>query len=447
MTHKRKVLILGIVVLTLGILLACAFSASTANIRSATLARDAAGEEPTTVFAPEDIFYCIVDLANAPDDTKVRATWTAVDVEGSPPNTFIDETALTTGSGQLNFDLSNVTPWPSGKYQVALYLNDELDQTLEFEVRNETAAPTQSGGEIVSKVEPTSTPTVAATAEATVAATATPTGITLELINNTETTITYVYISATENTVWGESWLNGSIPAGGSRIIEGIEPGYYDLQVGNAEGSLETLYAVPLGEVDRWTIWGTVSLPDNAVLRFEEYFEDNRNNWGGDSTENVDYLTPSGGEYCMRIKTDQMTAWEWYEPFRPDEFFAEVKCTVDPNTDASCGIGFGPDGDNLFWYEIDPETQSYAVFLLQDDQWQTPLASWDLSYHVNPSGRNYLGLGRTEGTLYVYVNGVLIDSFSTALFPTGRIGIGGATYSDPNVTVCLDELRVWRIEK
>jgi hypothetical protein len=33
------------------------------------------------------------------------------------------------------------------------------------------------------------------------------------------------------------------------------------------------------------------------------------------------------------------------------------------------------------------------------------------------------------------------------LFPTGRVGIGGATYEVAPVNICLDDLMVWRIEK
>jgi hypothetical protein len=116
-------------------ILACSFSASTANIQEATLAKDAEGSQPTTVFTPEDTFYAIVELANAPDDTKVKAEWTAVEVEGVDPDFLIDEAELTSGSGTLTFDLTSDNLWPPGRYKVELYLNDKLERTLEFEVQ------------------------------------------------------------------------------------------------------------------------------------------------------------------------------------------------------------------------------------------------------------------------------------------------------------------------
>lgn len=115
--------------------LACSFSASTASIKEAKMARDNEGTQPTTTFSPTDTFYCVAELANAPDDTKVKASWTAVEVDGEQPNTSIDQAELTSGSGTLHFKLSNNGPWPAGKYKVDLYLNDKLDKTLEFSVQ------------------------------------------------------------------------------------------------------------------------------------------------------------------------------------------------------------------------------------------------------------------------------------------------------------------------
>lgn len=114
--------------------LACGFSFSTANFGSATMARDAEGNQPTSTFSPDDTFYAVVELQNAPDDTTVRAAWTAVDVEGETENTKIDSAEIPTGSDQLHFTLENNTPWPAGSYQVDLYLDGELEQTLEFQV-------------------------------------------------------------------------------------------------------------------------------------------------------------------------------------------------------------------------------------------------------------------------------------------------------------------------
>lgn len=130
----HKLQIVAVAVALLAAALACGGSVSTASISSAQMAADSAGTQLTTVFAQDQVFYCVVQLANAPDDTKLKAVWTAVEAEGEQPNTLIDQSEITT-SKPASFHLSNQGLWPKGKYKVDLYLNDKLDQTLEFQVQ------------------------------------------------------------------------------------------------------------------------------------------------------------------------------------------------------------------------------------------------------------------------------------------------------------------------
>lgn len=132
--------------LTLGVILvlfalgatACEFSASTANITQVVMARgyaNGAAVDPTSTFQPTDVVHGVVTLGNAPEDTKLKAVWTAVDAgDGQYKNTKIDEAELTTG-GVADFTLSNTKPWPTGTYQVEVYLNDTLVQTVPFSVQ------------------------------------------------------------------------------------------------------------------------------------------------------------------------------------------------------------------------------------------------------------------------------------------------------------------------
>ena len=132
---KRNIFRLGL--LTAVIIVAtsaCGFSFTTANIAEARMAKDPEGNQPTETFTPQDTFYVVVDLDNAPEDTVIRSEWTAVDVEGAEPNTSIDSAELTTGSGQLHFKLENNSPWPPGEYQVELFIDDESRETLDFQV-------------------------------------------------------------------------------------------------------------------------------------------------------------------------------------------------------------------------------------------------------------------------------------------------------------------------
>jgi hypothetical protein len=134
MRYSLKTTFLVLLLLLLASL-ACGGSFSTANISDAYLSRDDAGQQTTTVFSPTDTtFYCQVQLSNAPDSTTVKAVWTAVSAAGEEPNLLLDETTLTGGDGNYTFNLQNDSLWPPGQYKVDLYLNDELDRTLNFTV-------------------------------------------------------------------------------------------------------------------------------------------------------------------------------------------------------------------------------------------------------------------------------------------------------------------------
>lgn len=134
--NKNRFFSLLVIVLLAIATLACGGSFSTANIKSATLSPQESGSPETTLFKQDDFtVYCLVNLANAPEDTVVKAVWIAVDVEGIDANTLIDETSLTSGDAQLTFDLTNDQLWPVGTYKVELYLNDQLDRTLEYRVQ------------------------------------------------------------------------------------------------------------------------------------------------------------------------------------------------------------------------------------------------------------------------------------------------------------------------
>jgi len=131
--NKRLLLIGFAISMLVFASLACEASASTANISSATLTADAAGGAETAVFTPDQTFYCVVVLANAPDSTKVKAVWYSVDDTGAA--TQLAEKEVVGSGSPITFNASASAPWPVGNYKVELYLNDKLDRTLEFAVQ------------------------------------------------------------------------------------------------------------------------------------------------------------------------------------------------------------------------------------------------------------------------------------------------------------------------
>ena len=135
MNFSRKLIISFIAVMLL-VTAACSFNASTANVKEAFTAHDVNGTpEATTNFGPDEIFYCLVTVANAPDDTVTKAVWYAENVDGVEPNSVLQQSEFT-GGGQMTFNLSNNQSWPSGAYKVEIYIDDELKETLDFSVAN-----------------------------------------------------------------------------------------------------------------------------------------------------------------------------------------------------------------------------------------------------------------------------------------------------------------------
>jgi hypothetical protein len=114
-----------------------AISVTTVNITNAHMARDASDKERTNVFSPNDpAFYCFFSLTNAPDSTVLRGAWTLVQAEGYESNSFIDEGEITSGDAELYFSLDRgESLWPVGQYKLDIYIDDNLAQTLDFEVQ------------------------------------------------------------------------------------------------------------------------------------------------------------------------------------------------------------------------------------------------------------------------------------------------------------------------
>ncbi|MEW6211226.1 MAG: hypothetical protein AB1631_22865 [Acidobacteriota bacterium] len=85
--------------------------------------------DPTTTFdANEKSIHCVVYLSNAPDGTKVKAQWIAVNAEGYKSGEKLFESDLDMG-GPKNVANFSITPPASGlgagEYKVDLFLNPD----------------------------------------------------------------------------------------------------------------------------------------------------------------------------------------------------------------------------------------------------------------------------------------------------------------------------------
>lgn len=136
---KNRVVILLAVLALVVSSLACAALSTELGLTDLRMAFDQDGNNPTTTFAPTDVFYAVADLANAPQGTQVEAKWTAVNAADTEPNLeFQTQTLDITEenfTGTIYFQLSNDEGWPTGQYKVDLYLNGTLAQSAEFSVQ------------------------------------------------------------------------------------------------------------------------------------------------------------------------------------------------------------------------------------------------------------------------------------------------------------------------
>lgn len=131
--------ILALLIVTLACNLATGGSQEV-SLENLRMAYDEDGNNPTTVFAPSDIFYVVGDLSNAPAGTVVDAKWLAAQIEGYNPDELIYEQSINdfteeSFTGTIYFQLSNDSGWPAGEYKVDVYLDGSLVGSVPFSVQ------------------------------------------------------------------------------------------------------------------------------------------------------------------------------------------------------------------------------------------------------------------------------------------------------------------------
>ncbi len=79
----------------------------------------------------QETVFVAGELRNAPSGTEISAEWYYMEDE----ETYIDGAMMETGSTDFYFSLSQPDDgWPEGSYEVRLYINNELEETLPFTI-------------------------------------------------------------------------------------------------------------------------------------------------------------------------------------------------------------------------------------------------------------------------------------------------------------------------
>jgi hypothetical protein len=113
-------------VIFLALLFACNFS--TAHISSLKVGKDRAISQETSTFAPNDPFYAVATVSNAPGKVHLKGRLVVEDVPGEKPGPVpsLERTLDLDGSGSATFSF---TPppngWPAGKYKIEVVMLDD----------------------------------------------------------------------------------------------------------------------------------------------------------------------------------------------------------------------------------------------------------------------------------------------------------------------------------
>jgi hypothetical protein len=97
--------------------------------------RGAPGEETDSFNANDRTLHCVVKLKEAKKGQQMRFSWWIVDADGSQ-NQKIKDIDYTTRTLEnvVHGHLTLPQDWPQGKYKVQVYVNGDLDRTVNYTV-------------------------------------------------------------------------------------------------------------------------------------------------------------------------------------------------------------------------------------------------------------------------------------------------------------------------
>jgi hypothetical protein len=186
------------------------------------------------------------------------------------------------------------------------------------------------GGATATQVPPTREPTqVPPTEEATEAppteeATEAPPGtFQLQVVNESNSTVCYVYISPSDSNSWGDDWLGTETISSGEEYVFEVEPGTYDLKADDCDNvELATEEGVEFNEDKVWTLSDTGDGGDTGGETIEQwassatasssYTQFGEDRWSPDQTTG-EPDTAECGDYDTAWASETSTGEDWLE--------------------------------------------------------------------------------------------------------------------------------------
>jgi hypothetical protein len=117
--------------LLLSVVLACKFSATTANISGLKIGKDENVSSETSTFGPKDTIYAVANVSNVPGKVKLKGRLAIEDVPGqrSGPVPGLEDTVELSNSGTATFTFTPASAgWPKGKYKLEVLLLTETGE-------------------------------------------------------------------------------------------------------------------------------------------------------------------------------------------------------------------------------------------------------------------------------------------------------------------------------
>ncbi len=122
-----------------GVILISAFNGSFSkpDVSNVYMGSNENGDVQNGAYSPNQDFFVFFDLENAPESTRVKVKWYAVNVSGYDTNTLINEGESQYGSSTIYYQLylTDGGTWTSGRYKAEIYINDNLEATKVFDVK------------------------------------------------------------------------------------------------------------------------------------------------------------------------------------------------------------------------------------------------------------------------------------------------------------------------
>ena len=113
-------------------------SGSGAAIKEIHMAKDNGGKpgDETDTFEPSDrVIHCVATLKQAKSGTDMRFSWWIVDADGTQNKKIKDiEYSTSALENIIHGHLTLPQDWPKGKYKVQVYVNGDLDRTVNYTV-------------------------------------------------------------------------------------------------------------------------------------------------------------------------------------------------------------------------------------------------------------------------------------------------------------------------